>query len=53
MVTRAITQPDGDDGRMFWKKIVGMKVEQGYQYELGHNFPCQYIKINEKADEKD
>lgn len=40
MVSRAITQPDGDDGRMFWNKIVHMKVEPGYQYELGHNFPC-------------
>lgn len=30
-----------------------MRVEQGYQYEIGHNFPCQYLRIDDPTKELD
>ena len=37
---------------MFWNKSQNHNVEQGYQYDIGKNFPCQYLKLNEKKEDE-
>ena len=50
-VTKAIYNPGGNNGKLFWQKLDAYKegdaqqvVENGYQYKLSKRFPFQFVE---------
>lgn len=52
MLIKAIVSPQGNEGKMLWNKASSLRVQPGYQYDLGRNFPCQYTKLKDSHKEQ-
>ena len=53
ILSTAITGPNTDEGRLWWKEIENYRLGQtnekvfGYQYKEGSNFPIIYEKVKQ------